>query len=110
MTHPRGERHATHLLLPVSVGATPAPGASVWGGDLWLAGWDIVEATGLATATVQLIDGNDATGQPISPTYVLAANAGLSRFLGGHLLAVRSGVFLRVTAGSASATIYAADR
>jgi hypothetical protein len=69
-----------------------------------------VEATGLAPATVQLVDGADATGVPVSPPYVLAAGGRVFAHFGGHLLTARIGLFVSVTAGSVSGTVYAADK
>ena len=104
--HPR----ATHLLLAVPVGPVPVGGQLLWAGDLWLAGYDLAEATGAAPCTVQLVDGQDNGGVPVSPIFTLAAGAARSVMFGGHLLTLRSGCFLRVTNGSAQAVAYLADK
>lgn len=111
MSHPHAhDTRATHLLLPFAVGPAAAPGLPVFAGDVWVAGWIISEATGAATATCQVMDGNDANGRPAGPLVTLAANGVQTVMLGGHLLTLQTGVFLRVTAGSVNAVFFVADR
>lgn len=109
MTHPH-EPKPTHLLLPVPFGATVNPGVRLWSSDLWVAGWDLEESTGAAGATVQLFDGGDATGVPLSPPYILGNGGRVFVQFGGHLLTARSGLFVAVTAGSVQGVVYAADK
>lgn len=104
--HPR----ATHLLLSVPAGSVPPPGKLLWAGDLWLAGYQLQEDGGVADAIVTLIDGTDAGGVPISPRTVVTLGTSKTVMLGGHLLAVRTGVFVKVEQGSVNGVIYAADR
>lgn len=103
--HPR----ATHLLLPVPFGPVGAPGFQAQAGTLWVAGWNIAEATGAGVATYQMIDGNDANGVPVGPVVTLAANAVREIMFGGHLLSIRTGLFVKVTAGSVTGCLYAAQ-
>lgn len=111
MTHPEAHHpRATHLLLPVPFGPVGAPGAPLYAGDLWVAGWSLSEASGAGTATFQLIDGNDGNGVPMGPIVTLPANGLQAVMLGGHLLTVRTGLFVKVTAGTVTGAVYAADK
>lgn len=102
--------HPTHLLRPIPFGAVAGPGALLWAGDLWLAGYHLAESTGAAAATVQVFDGGNTGGIPLTGPIVLAANGADRLMFGGHLLAVQNGLFVAVLAGSVSGVMYLADR
>lgn len=95
------------LALPVPV--TTTPGRSIDAGDFYLAGWSFRESTGTASAQFDLIDGNDATGVLLA-SISLAAGESTRDTIGGHLLTIRTGLFLAVVSGSVIGAVWTADR
>lgn len=109
MTHPHAEHVRPNPLRPLPVGAVSSPGAAIDWGDWYLAGWSFRETTGTAAAAFDLIDGGDANGVIIA-SVTLQPNESIRDDVGGHMLTVRSGLFIAVTAGTVRGAVWIADR
>lgn len=85
----------------------PAAGTSgiVVAGAALLLGWGVKESTGMGSATVDVFDGSDATGQLTVPI-TLVTNESVRDWLGPDGLLMVRGIYVRATAGSASGSLW----
>jgi hypothetical protein len=92
-------------VIPIPFAAAGA-GVQVANGDWLLAGWTMVEATGAAPAVIELFDGTSTGGLSLGKR-TLAANESITDQL--PYLHCQRGLFLNVSAGSVTGTLYLAD-
>lgn len=71
-----------------------------------LYGWSFLETTGAAPATLDLIDGGNASGASLSP-FSLTAGQSTRDWLGKPGLLVQSGLSINVSSGTVRGTIWA---
>lgn len=109
MTAPETVSMRPHPLRSLPVGVMVAPGRQIDWGDWWLAGWSFRETTGAAVAQLDLIDGADGNGVMIA-SLAVAAGGSVSHTIGGHLLEVRTGLWVTVGAGSVVGALWVMPR
>lgn len=107
MTRPE-VHHGTHQLKPLPFGPFGAGVQVVAVGDWLLAGWSVLETTGLAVAAAELYDGSTAGGLLVGVVQVPSGQAS-SAFFGGHLLHIGNGLAVNVLSGTLKGVLYAAD-
>lgn len=97
---PGGRRRVVALSFPATT-STRVVAGMVDG----LCGWSFLETTGSAAATVEVYDGQDATGELLT---VISLSSGQSTrdWVDRQGLEVRIGMFLRVTAGSVRGALW----
>ena len=117
MTYPDGVDLAQGLTLgwaianktdAVSLAAGNGAGAVV-SGDFFLYGWALEETTGAAGARCVIIDGADATGEPVMPV-TFKAGESTRDWLGFPGFTIERGLFVVVTAGSVAGQLWVMER
>ena len=96
--------HYDYAASPITV---PATGSQVaYGGRSLIMGWSLLETTGTAAATVEIWDGQDATGQLIA---AISLDPGESTrdWLGPEGIETDIGLFVRVIGGSVRGAVWA---
>jgi hypothetical protein len=96
------------VYLPFSVPASAASRPFALAGGFLIGGWSLIETTGAASATLELIDG-DANGGTSIAVISLAAGACQCFPAPGRGLEVRSGLWLSAVAGSVRGSIWVQD-
>lgn len=91
------------IALPFA--AVSSPGVSVLGGQCALMGYSVVEVTGAAAATFDIIDGMGAVGPSLIPITLSAGQSRLDTWSSWGL-AANSGLFVAVSAGAIRGTLY----
>lgn len=77
-------------------------------GDAMVCGWSIIETSGAAPAQLTIMDGSDASGQPIA--YVtLAPGQGVNDIISVPGIYCTRGVTVLVTAGSVKGVVWLRD-
>lgn len=94
---------ARAVSLPVTTVSQP-----VETGSLWVTGWSFIETTGAAPATLVLVDGGDANGQPVAFISLLAGQS-VRDLIASWPLQFQVGVFAKVTAGSVQGSVWVVD-
>lgn len=90
--------------IPISIPATTA-GATFALGPVRLMGWALKENTGAASAAFELYDGNDTTGQSLTPVN-LVANESIRDWFGATGVLCERGLFINVTSGTVRGTLF----
>jgi hypothetical protein len=84
----------------------PATGSQkVLGPGSLLMGWALLETGGVAGATVEVWDGQDATGQLLVPITLLAGQSTRDWLAGDGVLS-QSGLFLNVVSGTVRGVVW----
>jgi hypothetical protein len=84
----------------------PATGSQkVLGPGSLLMGWALLETTGVASATAEIWDGQDATGQLLVPIS-LTAGQSTRDWLAGDGVLSQSGLFLNVVSGTVRGVVW----
>lgn len=92
---------------PFAIPATAQSQALAPAGAIRLGGWSLLETTGAAPATVELWDGGAPGGATVA-VITLTAGQALTNTLPGKGVALTSGLFLNVIAGSVRGAVWAA--
>lgn len=91
-------------VIPISFTAL-ATGKVLAAGPARLLGWGLKETTGAAQAACDVYDGSDATGQ-LGVPFTLLSNESVRDWLGPNGILFERGVFVNVTAGSVSGSMW----
>ena len=75
-------------------------------GSWYLHGWGVLETTGTASATVEIWDGTDTTGQLVVPI-ALSSGQSARDWIGLDGIAMYAGMLINVVSGSVRGTLWA---
>lgn len=104
MTTPNGRQVPSYAFPLTNVAAS----LSVVGRACVIRGMAFKEATGAATASFDLIDGNDVSGNAVLPVTLTAGQSFREQY-GEAFLVFRTGVFLRVNSGVITGSVWLVD-